>query len=694
MNVFKSLGNLTIRSRLFFSFGIFAVLIVGIVGINMILLHSIKGETNILEEKSFPLVNTFLHLQEHKGVFSEHANKITGAKTTSEIEKHKKEIDNGVAGVNETVGKIRELASELTEVKELQTNVELAEKAAAALVQKRIEWIEKKKTWDLVLKNGIKLSLDIAKNADLIADDSEFLVFELTASMEGSNVESVIDTVSEKVLPVVKASLKVKDCLKEIYGHVKELETVEDLDFVALQRENIIATTNKCKEYIQELDEAGMIKEGNTIKEDFEQLTAMLLGQNGLLEIRKASILSQHALYEKIAESSTYLNTLTQVVQDLEKVVSEEVHSSFGSIISLVDKSSWYSTLSMFISIAIAISLAFFVTRSLVKILSRTASEIDMTADEVFAASVQITKASEDLAEGSTEQAASVEETSSSLEEMASMTKQNADNAEQANGLMSETFRVVDQANQSMTELTKAMDAISSASSETAKINKTIDEIAFQTNLLALNAAVEAARAGEVGAGFAVVADEVRNLAMRAAEAAKNTAKLIEDTINKVKTGSEIVLKTNKEFAGVTENVQKANELAREIAAASKEQAQGLQEVNKSMNQVDQVTQKNAANAEESSSASQAMNAQTRRMKETVSNMIKLLGEKKGRGNSSTVKNKSHLSLGHQVPEYTAHTKKADKAQYLKEEKSAKKDFVSPEEIVPLAIEEEEFVDF
>ncbi len=220
----------------------------------------------------------------------------------------------------------------------------------------------------------------------------------------------------------------------------------------------------------------------------------------------------------------------------------------------------------MLVSVFIVTVLTFLVVSSIIKPINRIIGGLNEGSEEVASASRQLSSASQSLAEGTSQQAAAIEETSSSLEEMSSMTQQNADNANQANTLMSDANKVVNKANESMNELTGSIADISKASEETQKIIKTIDEIAFQTNLLALNAAVEAARAGEAGAGFAVVAEEVRNLAMRSAEAAKNTAELIEGTVKKVNDGSELVIKTNAAFTEVAENVSKGGELVGEIA--------------------------------------------------------------------------------------------------------------------------------
>jgi methyl-accepting chemotaxis protein len=273
----------------------------------------------------------------------------------------------------------------------------------------------------------------------------------------------------------------------------------------------------------------------------------------------------------------------------------------------------------------IGIAAAFVITRSVTKPIKTASDGLTDAADQVAAAAAQVSSSSQQLAEGSSQQAASVEETSSSLEEISAMTKQNAGNAGEASAMVAETGKIVDVANNAMKELTVSMADISTASEETAKIIKTIDEIAFQTNLLALNAAVEAARAGEAGAGFAVVADEVRNLAMRAADAAKNTASLIEGTVKKIKTGSDIVARTNDAFGKVASGSRKVNELVAEIAAASQEQSQGIEQVRDAVGQMDKVVQQNAANAEESASASEEMSAQAEQMKSLVVGLMALV---------------------------------------------------------------------
>jgi methyl-accepting chemotaxis protein len=201
---------------------------------------------------------------------------------------------------------------------------------------------------------------------------------------------------------------------------------------------------------------------------------------------------------------------------------------------------------------------------------------------------------------------------------MSSMTKQNALSAREAKGVADLARVSADKGVESMNRMSSAINKIKTSSDSTAKIVKTIDEIAFQTNLLALNAAVEAARAGEAGKGFAVVAEEVRNLAMRSAEAAKNTANLIEEAVKNSENGVAINFEVLTNFQDITEKINKVSQVVAEIAAASEQQDLGIGQVNKSVEQMNMLTQQNAANAEESASAAEEMSSQSEEMRSMV----------------------------------------------------------------------------
>jgi methyl-accepting chemotaxis protein len=283
----------------------------------------------------------------------------------------------------------------------------------------------------------------------------------------------------------------------------------------------------------------------------------------------------------------------------------------------------------------LGLCFSFILTRSITGPLFRVIAGLTEGSSQVAAASSEVSSASQSLAEGASEQSASIEETSSSLEEMSSMTKRNADNATEAKALMLKTRKIVANVNEHMTNMALSIKEVTATTEETAKIIKTIDEIAFQTNLLALNASVEAARAGEAGAGFAVVADEVRNLAMRAAEAAKNTSGMIENTIKVVKKSNELTILTQDAFKENVEVAGSVGALVDEIAMASQEQSDGIKQINAAVSEMNKVIQNNAANAEESASAAEELSAQSQQMKRYVNDLEAVAG---GRSQGGGVK--------------------------------------------------------
>lgn len=257
--------------------------------------------------------------------------------------------------------------------------------------------------------------------------------------------------------------------------------------------------------------------------------------------------------------------------------------------------------------------------------LSEIVGKARTASDSVGSAAKQISAGNNDLSQRTQEQASALEETASSMEEMTSTVKQNADNARQANQLAASARETADKGGEVVTKAISAMDQISASSKKIADIIGVIDEIAFQTNLLALNAAVEAARAGEQGRGFAVVAGEVRNLAQRSAGAAKEIKDLINDSVDKVKVGSQLVDESGRTLAEITGSVKKVSDIVAEIAAASQEQSAGIEQVNKAIMQMDEVTQQNAALVEEAAAASRSMEEQAADLSEMMA-YFKLTG--------------------------------------------------------------------
>lgn len=274
--------------------------------------------------------------------------------------------------------------------------------------------------------------------------------------------------------------------------------------------------------------------------------------------------------------------------------------------------------IAMVIVITIVLST---LVRDIVVSMDKVTRDLEESSQEIASASSQLDAASQKLAEGTTEQAASIQETSSTLEETASMVQQNRDNTQQAAVLAKKSKEYASKSNTEMQKMMGAMEDLKKSSAEIAKIIKVIDEIAFQTNILSLNAAVEAARAGEAGKGFAVVAEEVRNLAQRSAQAAKDTAVIIDSNITMSVNGVKIASDVQESVSEIDVQSKKVSELLDEISVATDEQAQGVGQINKAISQMEMVMASNAQSAEESASASKALYEQTLNMKDVISDL-------------------------------------------------------------------------
>jgi methyl-accepting chemotaxis protein len=311
-----------------------------------------------------------------------------------------------------------------------------------------------------------------------------------------------------------------------------------------------------------------------------------------------------------------------------------KINCAFAALAAVLALSVWFGLHSMgrlqqllLIPLGIAVlTVALAMVRGANSSLRQSATELLEGSRQVAAAAGQIASASQSLAQGTSEQAATLEETSSSTTELTAITRRNAENTRSVSGLMTETAHRVDDANHNLEEMVQSMKDINSSSEKISKIIRVIDEIAFQTNILALNAAVEAARAGEAGMGFAVVADEVRNLAHRSAQAAKDTAALIEESIAKSSEGNKKLQLVAGSIQQVTGSATQVKVLVDEVDVGSQEQSRGIEQIASAVTQMETVTERSAASAEESAAASQQLAAQAQALYDIVERVRQLVG--------------------------------------------------------------------
>ena len=304
----------------------------------------------------------------------------------------------------------------------------------------------------------------------------------------------------------------------------------------------------------------------------------------------------------------------------------------------------------LMLGIGIISVIAFLISRPLLNVLSDAVNSLQLSSDQLFTASDQLTGSSQSLAESFTEQASNIQETSSAMEEMAAMAGENADYATSANSIVQESRKTVDTGATDIESVSKSMAEIKSAFDRINKIVRSIEEIAFQTKLLSLNAALEAAGAGDAGKRFSVVADEVRNLSHRAAEAAREAVQLITHANDRVRSGVEIAESLGESFDDIERSSMRITGLVAEIEAASKEQAQGCDQVNRAMLQLDQATQTNASTAEETSAAAETLGSQAAQMREIVASLTTLIGGSANNKSASSTSYQSGTPFGRQDP--------------------------------------------
>ena len=376
------------------------------------------------------------------------------------------------------------------------------------------------------------------------------------------------------------------------------------------------------------LDELTQLAEGgeadSTVKALNQQATLVLQGHEELS--RAVATDKMDAALEAFNQKvQPRLEEMSKAATSLVEQENRELASASEASASEATRSMAATVAVMLLALGVGIGVLMIVRQanSSLKVLS---ARIADSASHVASAAKQVSAASQSLAQGASEQAASLEETSASTEEIVSITRKNADHASEVAGLMQKTEEDSGESNRTLDRMVEQMKEIDGSSHKIARIIKVIDEIAFQTNILALNAAVEAARAGEAGLGFAVVADEVRNLAQRCAQAARDTAALIEESIATAGDGNARLDQMAGAVRSMTQSAIRVKSLVDEVNLGSQEQTRGMEQISRAILQMEQVTQRTAAGAEQGASAGAELDGHASTLRDLVHEMHQMVG--------------------------------------------------------------------